>query len=80
MDNNSACEKDDERKECPRDLIRPSTDNVIGCVSENVNVPQWGELCKWEPSYQALSILPLFYQSQVTILSVFQNARMTSSR
>ena len=26
---------------------------MIGCVSENVNVPQWGELCKWECSYRA---------------------------
>ena len=22
-------------------------------MSENVNVPQWGELCKWERSYRA---------------------------
>ena len=27
--------------------------NVIGCVSESVNVPQWGELCKWKRSYRA---------------------------
>ena len=27
--------------------------NVIGCVSETVNVAQWGELCKWERSYRA---------------------------
>ena len=29
---------------------------IIGCVSEDVNVPQWGELCKWERSYRAMTI------------------------
>ena len=39
---------------------------MIGCVSENVNVPQWGELCKWEHSYQAFIITDTIQVCSIT--------------